>query len=192
MAESRRIGILGGTFNPVHIGHLILAEGAKELLGLDKVIFVPTFIPPHKRTSGVVCARDRYHMLSLAIKSNPSFEVSDIEIKRRGISYSVETVQQLKSKLGKVDLYFIVGSDFIAEFSTWKDTERLRKICKFAIAQRPGYFCKKLPRNMLVIEVRALDVSSTFIRKRIKAGKSIRYFVPHEVRKYIIKKKMYI
>ncbi|MBN3038677.1 MAG: nicotinate-nucleotide adenylyltransferase [Candidatus Omnitrophica bacterium] len=187
----RRIGVLGGTFNPVHIGHLILAQGAKELLGLEKVIFVPTFHPPHKRLRGLVCAKERYHMLSLAIRSNPDFLLSDIEIKRRGVSYSVETVLELKSKLGKVDLYFIVGSDFLREFSSWKDTQVLRKICRFAVVQRPGYPYQKLPRNMSAIDVETLDISSTFIRKRIKSGRSIRYFVPDDVGKYIVKKKMY-
>lgn len=191
MRKTTRIGILGGTFNPVHIGHLVLAEEACRLLGLKKVIFIPTNLPPHKNARGLASTQERLHMLVLAIKSNPSFCVSDLEIKRGGISYSIETVKELKSKFLRATLYFIVGSDFLKEFSTWKDKVELSKICKFAIASRPGYPLTKLPKKMQAIEISAPDVSSTDIRRRIKANKSIRLLVPEKVRKYILKKRLY-
>ena len=191
MLKRRRIGLLGGTFNPIHLGHLALAEEARQLLCLAKVIFIPVHLPPHKKVGALTPAQERYHMISLAIKSNPFFEVSNIELKRGGISYSVETVQELKFRFPHTNLYFIVGSDFLKEFSVRKDIDRLSKICKFAIAQRPGHTFKKIPKNMQMIKVSALDISSTDIRKRIKARRSIRYLVPEGVRKYILKKKLY-
>lgn len=191
MPKRRRIGMLGGTFNPIHLGHLGLAEQAKQILDLEKVIFVPVNRPPHKGLKGLLPARERYRMVALAVKSKPCFEVSDSEIRRGGISYSVETIREFKSLFRHAGLYFIVGSDFLAEFSKWKDKAKIKKICKFAIAERVGHPLKKLPREMQKINISVLDISSTDIRKRIKSGKSIRYLVPKEVRKYIIKKKLY-
>ncbi|MBU3934252.1 MAG: nicotinate-nucleotide adenylyltransferase [Candidatus Omnitrophica bacterium] len=191
MAKSKRIGILGGTFNPIHMGHLVLAEQARGLLRLEKVIFIPTNLPPHKRVSSLAPAQERYHMVAKALKSNPRFEVSDLELIRGGVSYSVETLRKLKSIFRHTALYFIVGSDFLKEFSGWRDIDKLSKICKFVIAARPGYPLGRLPGNMQAIKVSALDISSTGIRKRIRTKKPIRYLVPEEVRKYILKKGLY-
>jgi nicotinate-nucleotide adenylyltransferase len=182
---------LGGTFNPVHLGHLVLAEQAREALRLEKIIFIPSGHPPHKKASGLAPARQRYQMAALAVKGNPYFEVSDLEISRGGISYSIETVKELKSVYCRAKLYFIVGSDFLKEAFSWKNIDSLGKISKFAVAARPGYSFTKLPANMQGIRVDALDISATDIRKRIKLEKSIRYLVPEEVRKYILKKKLY-
>ena len=191
MRKAKRIGILGGTFNPPHTAHLVLGEQARITLKLDKVIFVPTFLPPHKRKRQLAPAAARLRMVALATKTNPYFEISDLELNRGGISYSVETVKKLNSKLSCTQLYFIVGSDFLKEFSTWKSIKKLSKICRFAIAQRPGYPYKKLPGWAQPIPVSALEISSTDIRKRIRKNKSIRYLVPEEVRRYILKKKLY-
>lgn len=191
MHHFKRIGILGGSFNPIHLGHLILAEEAREKLRLDKVIFVPANLAPLKspRSLAAACARSR--MVAEALGGNPYFEVSDIELKRKGLSYSIETVREFKSIFRHARLYFIVGSDFLKEFAVWKDIGSLSEICKIVIAERPGYLLKRLPKNMQAIKIRALDVSSTDIRKRIGTGKSIRYLVPEKVRKYILKKKIY-
>jgi nicotinate-nucleotide adenylyltransferase len=195
MKRLKRIGILGGTFNPIHIGHLILAEQSRQLLHLNKVIFVPTYISPHKSSKFLAPAHTRYQMVSLAVKNNPYFEVSDLELVRGGISYSIETVRRLKTTFPQTRLFFITGSDFLDGFSTWKDIEELSKICKFVIAQRPGYeyrqLRKKMLKNIQKIYVSALDISSTQIRRRIKSGQSIRYLVSEEVRGYILQKKLY-
>jgi len=191
MKKFKRIGILGGTFNPPHLGHLLLAEGARQTLRLEKVLFVPTNLPPHKPRGAFLPAQKRYHMVSLAVGSNPFFEVSDLELKRPGLSYSIETVRAFRPIFKNSSLYFIVGSDFLKEFSGWKDIEKLGRICKFAVASRPSYPYRKLPKNMQVINISALNISSTDIRKRIKAGKSIRYLVPEKVRKYILRNKLY-
>jgi nicotinate-nucleotide adenylyltransferase len=118
--EKMRIGILGGTFNPPHLGHLILAEEVREKLNLDKIFFIPTNIPPHKSTESV-SSWHRFNMVKLAIKSNPYFEVLDLEIKRGGVSFTIDTIKELKSKFPRDEFYLIVGSDLASTFSTWKD-----------------------------------------------------------------------
>ncbi|UCB56551.1 MAG: nicotinate-nucleotide adenylyltransferase [Candidatus Omnitrophota bacterium] len=194
MSKSRKIGILGGTFNPIHMGHLVLAEQAREHLRLDKVIFIPTNISPHKRRQKrLELAKKRYYMVAQALKSNPYFEACSLELARGGISYSLQTVRELKSIFPEANLYFIVGSDFLKEFSRWKDVDKLSKICKFAIAERPGFPFKKPLAKMQAIRIPtvSLDISSSDIRRRLKRGESIRYLVPERVRKYILKKRLY-
>ena len=192
MKKFKRIGILGGTFNPIHLGHLLLAEEARQFLGLEKVLFVPTNLPPHKHARALLPAQKRYHMVLLAVGSNPFFEVSDLELRRSGLSYSVETASAFKSIFKNSSLYFIVGSDFLKGFSGWKDIEKLGRICKFAVASRPAYpYNRKLTKNIQAINISALNISSTDIRRRIKTGKSIRYLVPEKVRKYILRNKLY-
>ena len=191
MANAKRIGILGGAFNPIHLGHLILAEQAKEQLGLEGVVFVPSCLPPHKKRKTLASAHDRYQMVELAVKDNPCFKVSDIELKRDGVSYSIDTVRQLRKRFSKARLYFIVGSDFLEQFSVWKNIKNLSRLCKFVIAERPKYSVKKLPESMQSIRMRPLEISSTDIRRRIRNKKSIRYLVPEKVRKYILKRKLY-
>lgn len=191
MIEKMRIGILGGTFDPIHIGHLILAEEARGILCLDKVIFVPAYIPPHKKQRQITPADDRYAMVSRAVKSNPFFEVSDLELKRQGVSYSVETVREIKTLFPKAQIYFIAGSDSLREFSSWKEADLLAGMSKLVIAQRPGYSLQKTFPNTRVIEINAFDISSTQLRRRIKNGKSVYYLIPEEARKYILEKQLY-
>ncbi len=116
-----KIGVLGGTFNPVHAGHLILAEEMREKLGLDQVVFIPTCIPPHKQAKGIAPADDRMAMVKLAIKGNRSFSVSDVEIKRQGASYTIDTIRQLKKSYPRDELIFIIGSDLLKYLDDWKD-----------------------------------------------------------------------
>jgi nicotinate-nucleotide adenylyltransferase len=187
-----KIGILGGTFNPVHIGHLILAEEVREKLQLNKVIFVPTYIPPHKQNSDVAAAVERLTMVKAAIKDNDYFFASDIEIKRKGPSYTVDTVKALNKKFPGDELYFITGSDLLKYLDEWKDFRELLRLVKFVVATRPGYPLEKIPAYVRRVGIRAVDVSAFEIRQCIKEKKSFRYLVPEAVFEYINKKKLYL
>lgn len=186
-----RVGILGGTFNPIHIGHLILAEEVREKLKLDKIIFVPTYLPPHKDTSDIASAQDRHLMIRLAIKNNKYFGVSDIEIKRKGKSYTIDTIKQFKKIYGNKQFYFITGSDLLRYLKEWKDLGEIIKMAKFIVATRPGYPLEKIPSYISTIGIRAVDVSAFEVRQCIKNNKSFRYLVPDSVFKYIVKNKLY-
>ncbi len=186
-----KIGVLGGTFNPVHLGHLILADEAREKAGLDKIIFVPANLPPHKDSADVASAADRLNMLKLTIKANRNFGVSDIEIKRKGISYTIDTARQLKADYPLDELYFITGSDLLTYLDAWKDLPEILKIVKFIVATRPGYALEKIPSYITTIPIRAVDISGVEIRKAAKAGKSFRYLVPDAVYEYINQRKLY-
>lgn len=186
-----KIGILGGTFNPIHIGHLILAEEAREKLSLDKVIFVPTFLPPHKDNSDIAPAKDRLTMIKYAIKTNKYFLVSDIEIKRNGRSYTIDTIKEFKEKFQADDLYFIIGSDLLKYLEDWKDLNEIIKMVKFIAATRPGFALEKIPSYINTLPIRAVDVSAFEIRACVKEGKSFRYLVPESVFNYIKKKGLY-
>ncbi len=186
-----KIGILGGTFNPVHIGHLILAEEAREKLGLDKIIFVPAALPPHKDNLNIAPANDRLKMLKLAIKGNKFFAVSDIEIKRQGRSYTIDTLKELKDKFSHDELYFIIGSDLLKYLNEWKDLGQIIKMVKFLAATRPGYPLQQLPPYIQTLAIRAVDISGFEVRAQVKENKSFRYLVPDKVFDYINKRKLY-
>ncbi len=186
-----RIGILGGTFNPIHIGHLILAEEAREKLKLEKVIFVPTYFPPHKGNGDITGARERYKMVKLAIKGNRHFKVSDIEIKRQGLSYTIDTLKAFKQRYPKDELYFITGSDLLKYLTEWKDLDEIIKMVRLVVATRPGYPLEKIPSYITTVGIRAVDVSAFEVRQAIKEGRSFRYLVPEAVCNYIIKKRLY-
>jgi len=188
---NQKIGILGGTFNPIHIGHLILAEEAREKLKLDKVIFVPTYLPPHKDNSGIAEAGDRFKMLKLAIKGNKYFLASDIEIKRDGKSYTIDTIRELKKIYPKDDLCFITGSDLLKYLNDWKDLPEILKMVKFVVATRPGYLLEKIPSYISTVAIRAVDVSAFEVRQAVKEGRSFRYLVPEAVNDYIVKHRLY-
>lgn len=186
-----KIGILGGTFNPIHIGHLILADEAKEKLGLDRIIFVPAYLPPHKNNSDIAGAQDRFQMIKIALKTNNYFSVSDIEIKRAGRSYTIDTVKEFKKIFPKDELYFITGSDLLKYLDEWKDLDEILKLVKFVVATRPGYPLEKIPAYISTVSIRAVDVSAFEIRQASKENKTFRYLVPESVFNYIIKKKLY-
>ena len=188
-----RIGLLGGTFNPVHIGHLLLAEGAKEALSLDHVLWIPSQFPPHKPVEGGASPEDRSRMVELAIEGNPSFTLSRIEMERPPPSYTVDTVRQLKAQAtyGKAELYFLIGSDTAQELGSWKEINQLMKWIRFVAVPRPGEPDRVLPSNVTSLKVETIAVSASDIRRRVREGRSIRYLVPEPVRRYIQMKGLY-
>jgi len=192
MGNAMRVGILGGTFNPIHIGHLILAEEAIWKLTLNKVIFVPAYIPPHKEIEDSPSAQDRFEMVKLAIDGNPRFEVSSLEIDARKKSYSIDTLRAFKGIFGdQSKLFFLTGSDSLKDLFSWKDVEEIFKISKFVVAHRPGYPVENVPKEVETVVITPIEVSSMDIRRRLKEGRSIRYLVPENVRQYIVEKKLY-
>jgi nicotinate-nucleotide adenylyltransferase len=186
-----KIGILGGTFNPIHIGHLILAEEVREKLALEQIIFVPTFLPPHKDNSNIAEAQSRLEMVKLAIKGNKNFSVSDSEIKRNGRSYTIDTIREFKWIYPKDELYFIIGSDLLNYLDEWKDLSEIIKMVKVIVATRPGFPLEKIPSYIKTIAIRAVDVSAFEIRECVKNNKSFRYLVPEQVFNYINKNGLY-
>ena len=187
-----RIGILGGTFNPIHIGHLILAEEALSKLKLDKVIFVPTYIPPHKDEDIRIKPKDRLKMVELAIEGNGPFSVSTFEIDSKKKSYSVETLKEFRRTYGEgVQFYFITGSDLLKDLFSWKDVNDIFKMSKFIVANRPGYPVRDVPKEVESVVITPIEVSSEDIRKRLVEGRPIRYLVPESVRAYIIEHNLY-
>ena len=200
-----KIGVLGGTFDPIHLGHLIVAEDLMEKLELKEVLFIPAGRPwlKLKEDKPISAAKHRLAMVKLAVASNPFFKVSTIEIDRPGFSYSIDTVLELKSKLGdKAEIYFIVGPDALQGLPRWKEPARLLEECQVVGIGRPGYAganLRKLDRSIpgasrriTLVDVPQIDISSTGIRQRVSRGLSIRYLVPGSVEKYIHEHRLYV
>lgn len=191
-----RIGIMGGTFNPIHYGHLVAAEVMRDRFKLDKVIFVPSYHTPYKGKRDLASSSHRYKMAKLAIENNGYFLVSDIEIERGGRSYTRDTIKEFKKRFGKrTKLFFITGADAIAQMPKWKRAKELPQLCEFIAVSRPGFKLKKLSpkyqKYTHLIEISALAISSTDIRKRLKGGKTIKYLLPEKVEKYIYRHRLY-
>ena len=189
-------GLIGGTFDPVHIGHLIIAEEALDLVGLDTVVFVPSARPPHKRADALTPIEARMEMVSLAVRGNPRLAVSDIEVRRARPSYTIDTVREFRRELGDGEtLHFIMGADSLTQFFTWKDPLELLEACEFVVVPRPGVDISSGDRRILsrarVLETPLIGVSSSDIRARVREGRSIRYLVPQAVRAYIEEKNLY-
>ncbi len=202
-----KIVLFGGSFNPIHNGHLLAAELIRQEYNLKKVIFIPAAKSPHKGKNDLALSQHRLIMSVMATNSNPCFEVCDIEIKRGGESYTIDTVKELEKEKGG-DLSMMIGSDTVLEFSTWKNALELSKRCKILVVNRPGYEFKKyfsrqlvansvassagnLLEEMEMVEIKGLDVSSTEIRDLVHQGKSIKYLVPPAIEEYIHKHKIY-
>lgn len=185
-----RIGILGGTFDPVHKGHLYLAEKVSQKLKLKKVIFIPAYLPPNKTGVKITSAKHRYNMVRLAIGKRKKFKLSDIEIRRKGCSYLVETLRQLKRKYGdKQELFFITGSDSLKY--TWKNLEEILRLSNFVVVKRPAFRIKSASPRFIVLDVKAKNVSSTDIRRRIKNGQAVNKLIPKRITSYIEKYGLY-
>ena len=203
LKTNKRIAIMGGTFDPIHFGHLVAAEAARDSFKLDRVYFVPSGNPPHKKDYPVTDAKHRYLMTNLAVAANPYFEVSPIEIERPGYSYAIDTVSEFYNFYkDQADLFFITGADAILEILTWKNVERLTEFCCFIAATRPGthldeiyQFLRELPKNISsriqIMEVPALAISSSDIRKRVANHRTIKYLLPEAVEQYIVKNDLY-
>jgi nicotinate-nucleotide adenylyltransferase len=194
-ALKRKIGILGGTFNPIHLGHLLIAQDALERARLDHVIFIPSAMPPHKPLAGNVTAAHRLQMVRLAIAGNPRFAVDDLEVRRGGRSYSVETLEELRARHPGAEFYFIIGADSLNELHRWRAAERLVRLCRFLAVTRPG-FSPRPPRQLTGLRYRIVAghpcaIASREVRARIAGKKSIRYLVPEPVRRYIERKNLY-
>jgi nicotinate-nucleotide adenylyltransferase len=188
----KKIAIFGGTFNPLHIGHLAIAEAVRERLRLEKIIFVPSRIPPHKSKVKLAASPIRFNMVKSAIKGNPAFGVSDSEIKRQGKSYSVDTLRYFRKIYGKkTQLYFIIGSDSLPELKKWREIGNILNLCRFIVVNRPGYALKNLPARAIPIVIPGFEVSSSKIRQFIVRGRSIKYLVPDAVLKIIQRHKLY-
>lgn len=199
----RRIGIIGGTFDPVHIGHLFIAETVQREYNLEKVIFVPASNPPHKQATFVTSVLHRYIMAVKATADNDSFAVSTIEISRNGLSYSIDTVKEIMDLYGEeTDIFFVTGADTIAELPTWNRIDQLLRICHFVGTARPGclsgfdkireHFGDIGQKRIHRLSTPELEISSTDIRERVKTGRSIRYIVPERVEKYIRQNGLYL
>jgi nicotinate-nucleotide adenylyltransferase len=190
----RRLGIFGGSFDPPHVGHLIVAESAVEQLRLDKVVFVPAYYPPHKLGNQQSSATDRLAMVRLIIKGNPRFAVSDLEVRRKGISYTVDTLRSFKSRFENAELFFIIGGDSLSQFSTWKDPEEILNLAHLVVYPRPLQNLADVPMSLPRAEVLQgpmIEISSSDIRLKVSHDESIRYLVPDEVVRYVKVHKLY-
>lgn len=199
----RRMGILGGTFDPPHLGHLVAAERAMEALALQRVLFIPNGRPPHKEGANVTDGRHRYLMTVLATLEHPAFEVSRIELDRRGPAYTVDTLAALHEHHGPgVEFHFIVGADALLTLGSWRSPEMLLELCHLVGVARPGFDLARVPQvlgelyaknaeRIRLVEIPLLDVAAQTIRQRVADGRSIRFLVPELVRAYIEKHDLY-
>ena len=213
----KKIALFGGTFNPIHLGHLRAAEEISDFFGLDRVIFIPSSTPPHKKKEGILSASLRAEMVRLAVSDNPRFAMSEVEIGRPGKSYSVETIEHFRGQFDRgTQLYFIVGLDAFQEIHTWKEYASLFELCHFVVMTRPGLEKKFSPEHLPVeladdfcydtqkggyahtsgffiypAEITGLDISSTRIREYLQRGSSIKYLVPPAVEAFITTNHLY-
>ena len=188
----KRIGILGGTFNPIHIGHLAIAQTVCDRLDLDKVLFVPSYYPPHKGHKNVIATRHRTKMVRLAIDHNPQFGFEDFEIKRPGKSYSIDTLKYLhRIYPAKTKFFFIIGSDMVKDLGKWKRISELLKLVQFVVVSRKGYGKLRTKYKARVVATLDLSVSSSYLRQSLRKNITVRYLLPDNVLQYIKKHRLY-
>lgn len=197
----KKYGIMGGTFNPIHLAHLYIAYEAKEQLNLDKVIFMPAGNPPHKKDT-IIDAKFRYEMVRKAIEGYERFEINSYEIEKNGYSYTYETLQYLKKQDDNVEVFFIAGADSLMAIEKWRNTDLVLNNCTFVAFNRGEYnksileeqkhkLEKKYDAKIVILNVTDIDISSSMIRERIANGKRVDFFLPEEVKKYISENKLY-
>ncbi len=197
-----RIGVIGGTFDPIHVGHLILAEEARGRLGLEQVLFVPAGLPPHKVGREITPPERRVEMVRLAIADNEHFALSRVDVDRPGPCYTVDTIRILRDAWGhKAEIYFLMGGDSLLELPTWRHPDLLLRMCHVVALGRPGYRAEMADLERIlpaiafairILDAPRVDVSATAIRQRVRAGRSIRYLVPPPVEQYIYRHRLYI
>ncbi|MBC7542825.1 MAG: nicotinate (nicotinamide) nucleotide adenylyltransferase [Candidatus Sericytochromatia bacterium] len=181
------LGLFGGTFDPIHWGHLLMAENAREALGLTQLQFVPACVPPHKQQSRVTAAEHRVAMLEVAIADNPGFGLCRWEIARVTPSYTVETLRHMQAE-GWGPIYLLIGGDSLAQLASWREPETIRQLATLVVVDRPG---AEPAAGVRVLESPLVAISSTDIRQRVQAGETIRYRVPEAVRAYIVTHGLY-
>lgn len=185
-----KLGLLGGSFNPVHNAHLVIATRAAEALGLDRVLFIPTALSPLKRPRDLAPARHRWAMLRLALRGNPRFRACDLEIRRGGVSYTVDTLREIRRRTD-AELHLIVGADAVNLLPRWKESGKVLELAALAVAARPGHRTRPGMPKAHIVDVPLLDISGTDLRDRVRKGLSIRYLVPDAVERYIREKGLY-
>ncbi|PLT34629.1 nicotinate-nucleotide adenylyltransferase [Bacillus sp. V5-8f] len=186
----KRIGIVGGTFDPPHIGHLIVANEVLDALELDEIRFMPNHVPPHKEKTLNVTDEDRVAMLSYALEGNDFFLIEKIEIERQGTSYTYETIQLLRQREPENDFHFIIGADMIEYLPRWHKIDELMKLVKFIGVKRPTYN-EKTNYPIMMVDIPEMFISSSAIRDRIKKGKTVKYLLPEKVIQYIEENDLY-
>jgi nicotinate-nucleotide adenylyltransferase len=198
----KKVGIMGGTFNPIHYGHLFLAENAYEQLGLDQVLFMPSKNPPHKAKPEMVSDQQRVDMISLAIKDNSHFALSTIELEREGMTYTADTLTILRKEDASTEYYFIVGADSLFMMQQWKDPQIVFNLCTVVAAsrdnvekenmqQQASYLSNLFHAKILLIDMPTIQIASAMIRARVASNKSTRYYLPDAVNAYIAKNQLY-
>lgn len=189
-----KVGIFGGTFDPIHIGHLITAQSVREIRNLDKIIFIPAFISPHKSDMKTSSAEDRLNMIKLAIEGIPFFDYSDIEIKKGGVSFTIDTLKELKKIYDEME--FIIGYDNIFTFHSWKEPDEIMKMARIIVLKRksshPPQFEDKYYKKAVFVQTRGIEISATDLRERVRKGLPINFLVPPKVMEYIYDHKLYI
>jgi nicotinate-nucleotide adenylyltransferase len=200
MTRARRVGIFGGTFDPIHHGHLALAEAVGQALDLEHVIFYPVGTPPHKPGAPVSAAQARYRMTELGIAGNERFAISDLDLAGEAPSYTVDLLREIHARVPDATLVFIIGADSLRDFPTWHDPDGIARMCRLAVGARPGVevdpdqIMARVPAlhdRLDLVETPRLDISATEIRQRVRAGQSIRYLVPDPVWDFIRSRKLY-
>lgn len=199
MIKGEKIGIIGGTFDPIHYGHLVIASCAADAYDLDHVIFIPSAVPPHKIGKKITPVEQRYEMALLATLDNPQFSVSKVEMERSGSSYTIDTIKYFREEFPDSEIYFITGADTIVEIDTWRNPEDLMQMVYFIAAVRPGYTFEGLAKDfyqrnrdrIFLLETPEMGISSTDIRRRVQEGQTIQYLVHPSVQRYIDKFHLY-
>lgn len=198
----KKVGIMGGTFNPIHFGHLFLADYAFDWIGLDQMLFMPSYQPPHKNQAEVIHSEHRVNMTRLAIEDNPNFELSAVEVERTGKTYTSETLAILKKENPDTEYYFIIGADSLMMLQTWHRPDIISKLCTLVVGGRDhitreqlelqgAYLNRKYGSKIILMDMPTIDISSADIRGRMVEGKSTRYYMPEKVQSYIAEHGLY-